>query len=136
MKTIIILSLFILVSFSSSCQQEKSPIEGTWEMVYGKWIRNDTNIFEFPGNIKGYQLCMYSKNYYMWSTHRMFDTIPWDQSGGSTYQFDENKYEETLLYHRNPDRIGRTSAYELVIKNDTLTKISPRGEIEVYIRKD
>ena len=98
MKTIIVLSLFILVSFSSSCQQEKSPIEGTWEMVYGKWtFGNDTTIYEYPVDIQGYQLCMYSKKYYMWSFHRIYDTITWDLSGGNTYQFDENKYEETLF---------------------------------------
>ncbi len=146
MRTIIILSLFILVAFNSCNQQEKSPIEGTWEMVSGKWTRPDSTIFEYPGNIKDLsQLFMYSKNYFIYCGRFMSDTATRDNYGGGTYQFDENKYEETILYFSNPDNIGIKLAFELVIKNDTLIKTGPIGGdekkfrtklTEVYIRKD
>ena len=146
MKTIILLSLIILVSFNSSCQQEKSPIEGTWEMVSGKWTLADSTIFEYPGNIKDLgQLFMYSKNYFIFCGRFRPDTVTMDNYGGGTYQFDENKYEETILYFPNPDNIGIKLAFELVIKNDTLIKTGPIGGdekkfgtklTEVYIRKD
>jgi len=147
MKTIFILSLFILVAFNSCNQQEKSPIEGTWEMVSGKWTPLDsTVVYEYPGYFKDVsQLFMYSKNYFIYCGRFMSDTDTTDNYGGGTYQFDENKYEETILYNSNPDIIGTKLAFELVIKNDTLIKTGPIKEdekkfgiklTEVYIRKD
>ena len=146
MRTIIILSLFILVAFNSCNQQEKSPIEGTWEMVSGKWTRPDSTIYEYPGNIKDLsQLYMFSKNYFMWCGRFMTDTVTVNNWGGGSYQFDENKFEQTILYHPNPDIIGIKLVFELVIKNDTMIITGPIGGdekkfgtklTEVYIRKD
>lgn len=62
----------------------------------------------------------------------MSDTDTTDNYGGDIYQFDEKKYEETILYHSNPDRIGTKLAFELVIKKDTLIKTGP---IEGYEKK-
>jgi hypothetical protein len=144
MRTIIILSLIILVAINSCNQQEKSPIEGTWEMVSGMWTMPDSTIYEYPGNIKDLsQLYMFSKNYFMWCGRFMSDTVTRENYGGGTYQFDENKCEQTILYH--PNLIGITVVFELVIKNDTLIITGPIGGdvnkfrtklTEVYIRKD
>jgi len=145
MKTIFILSLFILVAFNSCNQQEKSPIEGTWEMVSGTWTPLDsTVVYEYPGYFKDVcQLFMYSKNYFIYCGRFITDTDTTINSGVGTYKFDENKYEETFLCPRTPP--GRILPFKLVIKNDTLIKTGPiEGYekklglklIEVYIRKD
>jgi hypothetical protein len=146
MRTIFALSFFILVLFTSCCQQEKSPLEGTWEMVSGTWTLPDSTVFEYPGNIKeGSQLFMYSKDYYLFSGRFKMDTIFHDNYGGGTYKYGENKYEETLLYFVDSSSIGQTLAFQIDIKNDTLIKTGPLGDdakkfgntlVEVYIRKD
>ena len=49
MKKIILLSLIISLIIGSCTQQEvKSPIEGTWQLINGKYLLSDTT-FNYPG---------------------------------------------------------------------------------------
>jgi hypothetical protein len=149
MRTTAIFCILLIAAFACCKQEKKSPLEGTWAMVSGKWTLTDsTKVYTFPGNItSGGQLCTYSKNYYLFSGQFKMkdDSVSHSNYGAGTYTYDGTKYEESLIYFVDAKSNGQKYSFKLVLKNDTLTKTGPLegGEkrlgdslIEVYVRKD
>lgn len=148
MKKIIFLMFVFPVLLIGCMQPVQSPIAGAWEMVAGKWVSLDsTRIYEFPGNLEGNQICIYSDKYYLFSGRFKLDTAPdfSDNYGGGIYAYDGEKYEENLMFFPDPETIGKTLAFDLVINGDTLIKTGPIDVTEdmfwgtlreVYVRKD
>ena len=153
MKTSITIILACIVLLVSACQNKKtddmnkSAIEGTWSLVYFKWVFPDSTYLEFPGNVKE---CtgkwMLSDGNTLW----YFRYMPGDKStytiefGDGNYQFDGKIYQETFVSSQDSKFIGQTFHYNISIENDTLTLTGPgEGEseklgctvIEKFVRK-
>jgi hypothetical protein len=153
MKTSIAIFLVCVVLLGFGCQNKKiedmnkSAIEGTWSLVYFKWVFPDSTYLEFPGNVKeatGKWMLLDGKS--LW----YFRYMPGNSStytidfGDVNYQFDGKIYQETILSAKNSKFIGQTFHYNISIENDTLTLTGPgEGEseklgctvIEKFVRK-
>lgn len=85
MKKILFLSLIISLIIGSCAQQEKkSPIEGTWKMVYGDW--SSYNIKDtYPAQVKGGQIKLYTKSYFSYVGEFKLDNTESMNTGCGTY---------------------------------------------------
>ncbi len=125
-----------------SCTQEKvSPTEGTWELIYVKM-----GDLEYPGNVTGSQIKMWTKDCFAFTGKFQIDTVSLDNYGWGKYRFVEgNHYEEDVLYFM-PNAYsmeGSTIKMLMEVRNDTLIQKWPTDEnwklneahnIEKYIR--
>lgn len=140
MKTSIAIFLVCVVLLGFACQNKKtedmnkSAIEGTWSLVYFKWVFPDSTYLEFPGNVKeATGKWMLSDGNSLW----YFKYMPSNSSaytiefGDVKYQFDGKIYQETILSSQDNKFIGQTFHYNISIENDTLTLTGPaEGESE------
>jgi len=142
MKRVILLSLIVLLSICTYAQMGKSPIEGTWKMVYGKWSSNEAT---FPAQIKGDQIKMLSKKHFTFVGHWDVDTSSGDSYGWGTYTLNGNKFEEHVVLHVNKESIGKIVRILMEVRNDTLIqkwptdenwKLSGKYSIEKYVRAE
>jgi hypothetical protein len=142
MKKVIFLGLIVLLSISTYAQGEKSPIEGTWKMVYGKWVSIGPT---YPAQTKGDQIKMFSKKHFMFVGHFEADTLSGDNYGWGTYTLNGNKYEEHEVQHSAKSYMGQTVRLLVEIRNDTLIQKWPANEnwklekdysVEKYVRAE
>jgi hypothetical protein len=140
MKKTIFLSLIIVMIIGSCTQEKKSPIEGTWQLVYYKPASIDKT---FPAEIKGGQIKTWSNGYFTFVGHFEVDTIITDNYGAGTYKFEGNRCEVVRLYHSNKSLVGQTNRWLIEIRNDTLIQKQPADEnwnlpekfgTEIYVR--
>jgi hypothetical protein len=116
------LSLFLIFVFLLSCtvsaQEKKNPIEGTWEMVSGKWSWPDTTDL-FPDTDNHRFIKMISRTHFVWI---MQDTSRKDiyGFGGGKYTLDGDKYTEHIEMLKSPDMIGKSVTFKMKVKGDTL----------------
>ena len=146
MKAAVIFSLMALFIMAGCEQQKSSPLEGAWQLVYGKAISGDTLQYEFPGNVTASQIKMWSKNHFVFSGRFQMDTTAQDNYGGGTYTLEGNRYEEKLLYFPNQNSMGNTVKLWIEFKGDSLIQTWPvddNGQIdesnyrvEKYVRLD
>jgi hypothetical protein len=140
MKRTIFLGLIIALTIGSCTQEKKSPIEGTWKMVYGDWSSynmKDT----YPAQIKGGQIKIYTKSYFSYIGEFKLDTTVSMNTGCGTYTFEGNKFEETILYRKG--ETGKKSWVLGDVRNDSLIlrwpanenwKLAEKFSTEKYIR--
>lgn len=140
MKKAIFLSLIIAMIIGSCTQGKKSPIEGTWKLVYYKPASTDKT---FPANFKGGQIKTWSNGYFTFVGHYELDTLIVDNYGAGTYKFEGNRCEVMRLYHSNKSLVGTTNRWLIEIRNDTLIQKQPADEnwnlvekfgTEIYVR--
>jgi len=142
----LLFALLIATIMCSCTQQNDSQLEGAWEMVYLKGISSDTLQYEFPGNVSGSQIKMWSKDHFTFMGRFRLDTTTQDNYGGGTYTMKDSIYKENIIYHMEPDYIGQEMRIGLEIRNDTLIQTYPLAEngeidennyfIEKYVRLD
>ena len=123
MKKVIFFGMIVTLVIVSCAQEEKSPIEGNWQVVSWERIRGDTLAFNLPGTITGSEMKIWSKTHFAFVGRYKSDTIFNDNYGGGTYKLDGNKYEESLSY---PSQT--TVRLLLEIKNDTVITSWPVDE--------
>ena len=119
MKKVIFLSLAISLIIGSCAQEEKSPIEGAWQLVYGNWgSMEDT----YPGQITGSGIKMWTNDCFAFAGKFQLDTVIVNNFGWGKYKFIEgNKYEENImLHHTSPSLEGQTLRMLMEVRNDTL----------------
>lgn len=142
MKTIIFYSMVILLITGSWAQEKKSPIEGTWKMVYAKWESMETT---FPAQIKGGDIKIWAKNYFVSTGRFEVDTMVFYAYVGGKYTLNGNKYVEDIIYHADKGSVGQKVRLLLEIKNDTLIQKYPADEnwklaekysVEKYVRAE
>jgi hypothetical protein len=143
-KTVFLLLCSIIIV--SCTPQKSSPLEGTWQFIYGKSVAGDSLVYEFPGNVTGDQIKMWSENHFVFVGKFDFDTTTIDNYGGGTYTLEGDRYEENILYHSSKSSVGQTVKMLLEIRNDTIIQtwpVSDDGEtdqsnynIEKYTRLD
>ncbi len=116
------LSLFLvfvfLLSSSTIAQEKKNPIEGTWELVSGKWSDPDTT-YLFPITDSGRQIKMISRTHFVWMSQ---DTSRKDVYGfgGGKYTLDGDKYTEHIEIFYDPRGIGKSLTFKMRVEGDTL----------------
>lgn len=141
MKRIIFLSLMVALIMGSCSPEKKSPVEGTWNMIYGSW-----NSFAktFPADLDGGQIKMYTKHYFSHIGQFKADSII-DNHGCGSYTLNGNQFEETIIYRYGGTDQGEKIKLLLDVQNDTLTIRWPVDEnwnlaenfsIEKYVRLD
>jgi len=139
MKKIVFFSLVIAMTIGSCAKEEKSPIEGAWQVVYGQWIGVQGT---FPDQVKGSQIKMWSKEHYIFVGHVILDTLIYDNYGWGTYTLDGDKYQENVVIH-NGEPNYQTLKLLLEIRNDTLIqqwpaddnwKLAEKYSTEKYVR--
>jgi hypothetical protein len=116
------LSLFLVFVFLLSCttsaQEKKNPIEGTWELVSAKWTSPDTTSF-FPITDHDRQIKMISRSHFVWISQ---DTSRKDVYGfgGGKYTLDGDKYTEHIEMFLSPEWIGKSVTFKMKVEGDTL----------------
>jgi hypothetical protein len=128
MKASIFLFSLVLFIIGSCAQPEKAAIEGSWQLVYGKWMQGDSLMGEFPGKFTVSDIKMWSKGHVLFVGWFKSDTTVMDSYGGGTYKLDGNQYEETLQFHVWKSAVGNTVKMLVEIKNDTLIQTWPVGD--------
>ena len=141
MKRTLFLSLVIALIIGSCAQEKRSPIEGTWNLVYGSWNSIDET---YPADIGGGQIKIFTKKHYSYTGQFKTDTI-FDNHGCGSYTLDGNKYEEKIIYQYGGIDQNKIIKLLLDIRNDTLIQRWPANEnwelaekfrIEKYVRLD
>jgi hypothetical protein len=127
MKASIFLFSLMLLFIISCTQPAKSPIEGSWQLVSGKWMDGDSLLGEFPGKFTVSDIKMWSKGHFLFVGQFKSDTTIMDNYGGGTYKIEGNQYEETLQFHVWKSAVGTTVKMLVEIKNDTLIQTWPVG---------
>jgi len=119
MKKVFFVSMIAALIIGSCTQEKKSPIEGTWMMVYSS----------MGGNVR---IKTWSKEYYTFVgySEQIRDSliIRNDKFGAGTYTLNGNRCEQTTLYHNNTSKIGTKIKVLTEIRNDTLIQIYPADE--------
>ena len=142
MKKTIFFSLIIVLIIIGFTQEKKSPVEGTWKMVYGKWSSSEVT---FPEQLKGDQIKMLSKKHFTFVGHFVLDTLTMDSYGWGTYTLNGNKFEEHVVLHADKPSIDKTIKILMEVRHDTLIQKWPADEkwklvdkysIEKYVRAE
>ena len=124
-KSKIIISLLLSIIILCCDQQPRKPIEGAWNIVYGKRVAADTLVWEFPGYYTGSQIKVWTKDHFVFVGQFKSDTTITNNYGGGTYTIDSNRYEETLSYHTNSDWVDVKMKMLVEIKGDSLIQTWP-----------
>lgn len=128
--------LMVLLIVSSCNLHKKNLPIGAWQLVYAKQMSGDSVIAEFPGNIIGSQIKIWSeKNFFFAGSKKVApDTVFKDTYGGGTYKLVDNKYQENILYHFN--KLAEHQIFNMIleIKHDTLTQTWPVNQYGKVIR--
>jgi len=145
MKTIMLASLVFLGGVASHAQPPKSPLEGTWKLISGKWVVGARE-YTLLRNNSGSQMKAYSKGHFLFVGKFEIDGKMQDNWGGGTYSVKGEDYLETILYHSYAEAVGRTFHFRLILKGDTMTVTGPVNPddretlgaqlTETYVRKD
>lgn len=140
MKKIGLISIVLTFLISGCVQEEKSPIEGAWQMIYF----NVPEIqYTFPDQVGGSQIKIWTAEHFAFAGQFIIDTTMTDNFGWGTYTIDGNKYSEHVILHASESTIGQTVRILIEVSNDTLTQEYPADEnwvlpeeysIEKYIR--
>jgi len=125
MKKICLLSIVLTFLVSGCVQEEKSPIEGAWQMIYF----NVPDIpYTFPDQVQGSQLKIWTTDYFAFAGQFKIDTTITDNFGWGTYTLDGNKYSENVVLHASESTTGQTVRILVEVSNDTLTQKYPADE--------
>jgi len=125
MKKIVFFILIIILIIVSCAQETKSPIEGAWKLVYGKWTSFEQS---FPDQIKGSSIKFWSKEHFAFDGQFKLDTTILDNYGWGTYVLNGEKYEENIILHADKPSIGTKVRLLVEIRNDTLIQRYPADE--------
>jgi hypothetical protein len=123
MKRAILLSMVIAIIIGGCTQEKKSPIEGAWKLVYGKWGSS-----AFPANLTGTNIKIWTNDYFASAGQMKMDTTITDIYVGEKYTLDGNKYVEDITCHVSKGSVGEKVNILLEIKNDTLIQRWPVDE--------
>ncbi|MCX6224642.1 MAG: hypothetical protein NTV01_07815 [Bacteroidia bacterium] len=145
MKLPLTLLLILLLVLTSCSQQEKSPLEGTWEPVKIIWSFPDSTKIEYPGNVaKCEGLWIFTKNDWFYAVNYSTNSDTASYLEGGPYNYDGITCQLTYKYSNEKFLIGQSFSSQLKVRNDTLIIIGPKKEeeerfgsklYEVWVRK-
>ncbi len=126
--TLLMAGVMILLTCTTETKKQPAQLDGTWEVVSWKRVRNDSIIYEFPGKITGSEMKIWSGNKFIFSGHYRRDTLEWDNCGGGTFTLENDHYTENIQYFPNHEVIGNQSKLILKMEGDTITQTWPADE--------
>ncbi|MDW3211401.1 MAG: hypothetical protein R8N23_16135 [Reichenbachiella sp.] len=106
-----------------SVSNERSPIEGTWQLLSAENITGEDTVFtDYTIGMKGIK--MINQNYFAFFQHDLTkgtDSLNIKYGSGSgSYSYMDGHYIENLEYCTARQWEGNTFEFELTIKGDTL----------------
>ena len=128
MKKKIFTGFLITLIFVSCAHEKKSPHLGAWQLVSWKHLKGDTLDWQFPGDLTGSNILIFSERHILSVGLFKKDTAVINNYVGAFYSLDGNRLEETLLYSPKPGMVGKTVKQIFEIQNDTLKKSYPCDE--------
>lgn len=133
MKKIVFLSMIILLIIGSYAQERKSPIEGSWRLVSGKMVTQDT-VYNYPVSVNGNHMKIIGEKYFstIWQDTTINKSDLWYAGfNGGTYTFENGIYTETYMHFTFLSSIGNKFELKVEFKNDTLVLTNiPKGETD------
>lgn len=130
MKKNIFLCLLIALLSGSCNQKEESPIIGSWQLISGNAVTQDT-IINFPVSASGKHMKIIGEKYFstIWQDTTISKSDAWYAGfNGGTYTFENEVYTETELYFFPTSGIGNTWSAKAEFRSDTM--------VLTYIPKD
>ncbi len=123
----VISSLLIILLFAGCAveEEERSPLEGAWNLVYSEWPGHNMT---FPDQITGSSIKFFSKEHFAFAGRLHVDDVPMNYLGGGRYTLEGNRYSEMFDYHRSEDVIGTTTRILVEFRGDTLIQRWPANE--------
>jgi len=132
MKSRMAISIILVVGFFISCaSRQNNPVEGTWQLVDGRFVDEDTTV-TYPMSPDEKRMKIIGKTHFatLWQ-----DTTQ-NISGfnGGTYTFEDGMYTEQLSFFSSIDWIGIQSIFLAEIEGDRLllTPSNADGEAQQY----
>jgi len=122
--------LIMIVMLIGSCAveevDEKSPLEGAWELVYAYFRSYDLT---FPSQVQGGGTKLWTKEHFAFvSRYILDDEDTTDAYGWGTYEINGDRYKEHIELHSADGYHGTTARILLEIRNDTLIQKYPVDE--------
>jgi hypothetical protein len=125
-KTSLFSALLILLLIGScAVEEERSPLEGAWNLVYSEWPGHDMT---FPNQITGSSIKFFCKEHFAFAGRLLVDDVPMNYLGGGRYTLEGNRYSEMFDYHRSEEVIGTTTHILVEFRGDTLIQRWPVNE--------
>ena len=120
----VISSLLIILLFAGCAveEEERSPLEGAWNLVYSEWPGHSMT---FPDQITGSSIKFFCKEHFAFAGRLHVDDVPMNYLGGGRYTLEGNRYSEMFDYHRSEDVIGTTTRILVELRGDTLIQRWP-----------
>ena len=101
-------------------QQEKTPLEGVWQLVAGEWSMQDT-VYTFPSD----DFAGFKSYKFLGETHWVVigqDTaMDMYHAHAGPYRFTEDTYVEYFEIHQNISSIGDSAVFKYTIEGDKWT---------------
>ncbi len=135
MKKSAFLIMIVLLIIGSCVEEEvneKSPLEGAWELVYGSWIVYEVT---FPEQVQGGGTKLWIKEHFAFinrfrndeATLETTDAFV-DYYGWGTYELNGDRYKQHRELHSIDEIHGTSTRMLLEIRNDTLIQKWPVDE--------
>lgn len=125
MKKIVFLGQIALIVISGCSLNQRSPLEGAWELVDLKYVTKDSILWLYPHDFTGSDVAIFSKNHFLVVGRHKTDTTYSDNYVGASYYQKGNRMEETLLYFPNKEAVGQKVNSLIEFHGDTLIKTYP-----------
>jgi hypothetical protein len=122
-RTIVAFTLFLCLIILGCASGKRNAIEGTWRLVAGSMKTADTTISYSQANLFGMKVIVDNQWAIFGRPLRGVDTLAY--YGGGTYTLQGNIYTESIKYNILRSRVGRTIAFEVEVRNDTLIQKGP-----------
>jgi hypothetical protein len=136
----------ILVFVLFSCDNDESPIEGSWNMIETSQTVNGSVTYSYPGNVIGDQIKLWSDQSFCCAGKFELDSATINNYAGGSYTLNGKEYVEHIRFHASSGMVGQTVKMELELHGDTLIqrwplnddgKIDPDNcSMEKYVRID
>ena len=111
---IILLAGFLVMVF---CQKPAPPIQGVWKMVHQEWSNADTLSVTPPSWFRSPQIKIVTKSHFAFGCQTSKGKL---NAGGGTYTLKGNEYVEKIVYHTDTTALGKSVAFMITFKHDTL----------------
>ncbi|SMD37199.1 hypothetical protein SAMN04488029_3290 [Reichenbachiella faecimaris] len=107
-----------------STSNQRSPIEGTWQLLSAQNITGADTVFtDYTVGMKGIK--MINQNYFAFFQHDLnkgTDSLAKFSAGSGSYTYENGHYIENLAYCTGRQWEGNTFEFELMITGDTLVQ--------------
>jgi hypothetical protein len=109
---IMVATSVIFLSAHIGGTKKSSPIDGAWKLV---WAKSNGTLVDVS---KNQQIKFFADGCFSLLASDADGEI--DYAGYGTFELQQTSYNETFLYHNNPEYVGAMDWQEVELKGDTL----------------